>query len=98
MRTGDKGKKPSKGTNEERARLTDEIDNLQHELWKLSRKINGLGSLYLKASTDESGVLDIDEQLVGIGETLQDYASDLSRLASIASEAQTFYSKKSNFS
>jgi hypothetical protein len=90
MSTSDKARK----TNKRRPQLAEDIGNLQHDLWKLSRKISGLGSLYLKASTDESGVLDIDNQLIGIGETLQDYASDLARLASIASEAEIFYSQK----
>lgn len=73
----------------------DEISALQHDLWRMSRKISGLGSLYKKAATDESGVLDVDMDAVGIGETLADYAKELDRLASVASEAEIHYGKRS---
>lgn len=62
------------------------LDDIHIGIDRLRTKLSGLASLFMCASTHESGYPDLDERMVGLGEILKDCSHELESYGSQISE------------
>jgi hypothetical protein len=54
-----------------------DLNALHADVMRVASKITGVAGILMKASTDESGILDLDPALNGVGHILEDCVEEL---------------------